>query len=676
MPTSNKFAGQIPLSLHQDPWLVMAPGIFCVPCLHYCVEFADIVRRAVAWLQPDAIAVELPPTLAPALRQAISHLPALSVLFYHNQEDQPLYLQVEPTDALIEAVRSGMEKQIPLHFVDIDVDYVHQHQDPLPDPYACLRLGLRAYCEQVMESMEDLPKTPEDRRREQAMAYHLQVLQKQHKRILFVVGMAHYEGIQQELKTPQPMPFARRHRDDVRVFNLHPDAVREIAVEMPFLIATYELRRHALPPKPPPRLHKHGPRFERFELLQGGRQLQPEQLRWDALYAAARQAHGTAQTTRKLPLHLLPLERVQVQLSLLKEAARWYQSHTGEVASKDQLSVLRDFSARYAAIDQRLVPDLFQLLTASRFCVDDDFCYEVWDLATTYPWQEHSSFLPMVEVDDDDHEDDDERQRLLSRLLQQRQRTTRRLAIRPRPTERFPGEWRRQFSGTTIFSYPPEEMALEGYSRSLRQSAQQRLMQERSRVVPFRASLLDGIDLHETMRHWHEKKIFVREFCRVPGGIGNVVLIFDEDLEDKRYPYRAAWLGEPPRESDMAFYGTLPDEKVIGPGISRCEYGGVLLTKPAGRLFDVWSDPDYRLARSKAEVLLLAALDYAVEPYVVYVAPKPCRAWFHTIAARMQLRILHIPLRELDPTTLKKMRIFHILDSIERREIAKQYIYS
>ena len=72
----------------------------------------------------------------------------------------------------------------------------------------------------------------------------------------------------------------------------------------------------------------------------------------------------------------------------------------------------------------------------------------------------------------------------------------------------------------------------------------------------------------------------------------------------------------------MAFYATPLGESVVGPGISECTYGGFLMTMPPGRLFDVWRDPDYRGPFTAAEVLLLAALDYAREPRVVYAAPE------------------------------------------------------
>ena len=125
----------------------------------------------------------------------------------------------------------------------------------------------------------------------------------------------------------------------------------------------------------------------------------------------------------------------------------------------------------------------------------------------------------------------------------------------------------------------------------------------------------------------------------------------------------------------MAYYGTRPEEGIVGPGICRVTYGGFLLSYPPGRLLDVWSDADYRFAETKPEVLLLAALDYASEKFVVHVAPRPPRSIFHQIAARLGLKILHIPIGTLSRSTARKIRVMHVLSGHDKREIAKDYVW-
>ena len=76
-----------------------------------------------------------------------------------------------------------------------------------------------------------------------------------------------------------------------------------------------------------------------------------------------------------------------------------------------------------------------------------------------------------------------------------------------------------------------------------------------------------------------------------------------------------------------------------------------------------------------SERLLLAALDYSVQRYVVYVAAKPPRSIFRSIAAHLNRRIVYIPIGQLSPTKLKKIRVVHVLDSYERRNDAREYLW-
>jgi len=153
------------------------------------------------------------------------------------------------------------------------------------------------------------------------------------------------------------------------------------------------------------------------------------------------------------------------------------------------------------------------------------------------------------------------------------------------------------------------------------------------------------------------------------------VMIFNEDPGQRHYPYSMTWLGEHDQESDMAFYASDPAENVVGPGICRCEYGGFMLSYPPRRMLNVWYDPDYNGAASRAEVLLMAALDYSREKNVVYVAARPPRSIFKQMAARIDRRIVYIPLGSLSPIKLKKLRVLHILSGKDKRTSAREFIW-
>jgi hypothetical protein len=229
-----------------------------------------------------------------------------------------------------------------------------------------------------------------------------------------------------------------------------------------------------------------------------------------------------------------------------------------------------------------------------------------------------------------------------------------------------------------ICSHPPEDLVVEGWGHYIKKKAGQILASENSRTIPFTSSLLDGIDLRETIRNWHEGKLYVKDNRPLRGKVGSVVLIFDEDQsgesKPERFPWRVTWLGEHEQESDMAFYATPSGQHLVGPGISRCQYGGFMLTYPPMRVYDIWQDPFFEMASSKSERLLLAAIDYCEQSQIAYIAAKPPRSWFHSVASRYRKKIIYLPIGMFSPVFLKKIRSFHVLDGHYVRQYASEYI--
>ena len=124
----------------------------------------------------------------------------------------------------------------------------------------------------------------------------------------------------------------------------------------------------------------------------------------------------------------------------------------------------------------------------------------------------------------------------------------------------------------------------------------------------------------------------------------------------------------------MAFYATPAGKMVVGPGISRCEYGGFVMSYPPWRMVDVWKDRFFNPARSKAERLLLAGIDYSEERLVAYIAAQPPRSFCRTLAERQGKKIVYLPLGQFSPVLLKSVRFFHVLESPELRQAAHRYI--
>ena len=643
--------------------------IHALPVLHYRMEFAHLVRKAVDRLRPDCIAIELPATLEKPFLRAVRRLPQISVLWYdlasRGESRQTVYLLIEPADPLVEGARLALEQEIPLRLVDVDVDHYPAHPEQLPDSYAVHRIGLAPYYLQYCCSPAGRHQTTIDRRREQGMAWRLQELSGEFERILFVCGMAHLERIRESYARPQAAPLARPRRDAVRLANLHPDSCREILGEFPFVSALYEQRRGPLPPEPADAGVLLRKRFNILELISGGKSDISEE---EAL------RHSLERSARHVGAEGEMPDRQRIHFRLFQEAARHYRQETGEQLHHWQKRAFFRFARNYATIAGQLLPDLYQLLAAARGCVDDNFAYAFCRLATFYPWQKIDTDIPTLRLSAEDISGG-------HRLIRFRPRQHRAgkglspLQFLKRRREKRPGEWLEGFDDPSLCSYPPEDITIEEYGSFLKKKGAKQLSEEQCRVEPFMASLLDGIDMRETLRNLHEGRIYVRELQRIAGGVGSVVVVFDEDRTGERFPYLMTWLGEHDQESDMAFYATSPADNVVGPGICRCEYGGFVLAYPPRRMLDVWHDPDYAFTRGKHEVLLLAALDYSRERHVIYAAPRPPRSMFKQLAARLGKKIVYFPLGSLSPVKLKRLRVLHILYGRDKREIAKEYIW-
>ncbi|MCZ6472519.1 MAG: hypothetical protein O6934_03685, partial [SAR324 cluster bacterium] len=208
----------------------------------------------------------------------------------------------------------------------------------------------------------------------------------------------------------------------------------------------------------------------------------------------------------------------------------------------------------------------------------------------------------------------------------------------------------------------------------LRNKARKILSDQQVRSHEMQASLMDGLDLRETLRNVASGKIYVKEQLPAVGDVGPVVVIFHKPGEEDLYPHTQMWYSEHMGESDLALYSTPPGINFDGPGISRCQYGGVLsLYPPTGRA-QVWGNPRYGGTIGKAELLLKAAIDLSRKPIVAYVAGQGPSADLLSLAASRGIHIMYIPLDTLSADQLKRVRTFHVLADREIRPLAPMYI--
>lgn len=652
-----------------------APGIRVLPLVHERVECAALVRAALTAADPAGIAVELPTTLAAAAEAAVRRLPRISVLLAEEPGSEALAWVVAPGEPFAEALRWAAERDRPRFCVDPDVPYPERSRGPVPDPYALWTLSPERFLGLLEREAAGTPHGDADRAREAGMAYHAREarLSIGEGTLLVLVGAAHAPGVRDALRGPTAHPLARTRRSSVTVRHLHPDSLTGLLPDPPLAHAVWERLRDGAVPAPAVLADAlaHKVSLLRFGLrVITGLSGEEETVRRERLldFAAREGSRAPAWSSLRAP------DRRALAAVVWRVAAGSYAEQTGEKVRPWQRRLFFDLARRYARVQGALVGGLFEWVAAARGAADDNLAWEVFDAARTYPWQGELAEIATARLDGASLDLGTRKVRFRRRFFRVKQRPLR-LPVRRRATSEDPERWLEAFDSFGVCSYPPEDLVVEDYGSFLQRKAVSILSAERRRVEPFVSGMRDGLDLRETLRHFADGQVWVQEMGRAPGRAGSVIVIFDRDPQDRRYPHRMTWLGEHEQESDMAFYSTPPGDQIVGPGILRATYGGFLLTRPRGRLGEVWEDPDYRAARDKAEVLLLAGVDYSLDPNVVHVGPEAPAECVHRHAAAQAKRIVHIPLGSLSPAALRRIRVVHLLAGRDKRQIARDYIW-
>jgi len=650
---------------------IAVPGIRILPVLHDRVDFGALVTRVIAACDPAVIAVELPTTMADAVDTAITRLPQLSVVISEEPGEDAVVWISAPGDPMVEALRWAAEHQRPRVLIDPDVRHPGRRHESFPDSHTMHELGAEKYLEIVTRMADDEAHDDVDALRERGMAHHLkETAEKTTGTVLALVGAAHARRLADLVGGPTAPPLARQRRTSVLLRNLHPKDLTGILHDPPIAHAVHEhLRDTGLAKEP-----EFGETLSRrIELVRDGiRIITGEPINDEADRAHALAAWASHHAHRNASGGRLVIDRAALGRVIWRVAASSWEEQTKNAIQPWQESLFEDFTKRHARVQGMLVPGLYEWVVGARGVGDDNLAWEAFSAARCYPWQSPQAEIETARVDGEMLDLGTRRVQFRRRFFKVKQRL---VPIRSRPTTTDPSEWLEAFDGTGICSYPPEDIVVEDYGRYLKTKAVSILTAENTRSEPFTTSMLDGLDLRETLLKWHEGRVWVQEKGRAPGDAGAVVAIFDEDVQGSGYPYLLSWLGEHEQESDMALYATDPTQQIVGPGIMRATYGGFMLSYPPGRLYDVWRDNDYQFARSKAEVLTMAAIDYSQEKLVVHLASSPPADAMKAYASQQGKRIVHIPLGSVSPITVRKIRVVHILAGHDKREFAKSYVW-
>jgi hypothetical protein len=606
-----------------NDFLAIGPRIRALPIIHGSGDFAIVVREELLARPYDCVAVPLPPSFQDEVEAAVERLPVISAVLRRDEEgDGFSYVPIDPCQGVIAALRVAMGERIPRAFIDLETAHFEPRTAGFPDPYALKRVRPEAFAAAVLPMVP--PPDPGQRTERIAwMASQLHALERRHRSVLFVCSLLDWPWVRDAYRRRLPAPEPEAVSAPVESYDIDPKTLLFILGELPYLTGLYERGRRELTPD--------------------------DNLSVDGVK------------------EMLLAARERLQRSLPRVAQR---------ITPQLLSVYFRYVRNLSLIERRLTPDLYTLIVAAQQTAGDDFALAVAETAREYPYSEPPKMFDILKVRMGIDQADVPgwgTSPMVSRLPGQAL-SWRTCELRPKPPEHDRRRWSQRWNPFGMCSWPPEDDRIESFQQHVRDQAKAVLGADLARSEKFTTSVMDGLDIRETLRNWHTGDLYVKVQPPDRGSIEIVVFLFDVPADPRVYTSRATWYAEHDEESTLAFYATDHMKNLVGPGIAQADYGGALFLYPPRPIPDVWIDPQLDFADTLEERLLAAAFLHSRERHVALVSPVPPPASWRKLARRYGRKIVHLPLKRFSGQLVERLRRFHVLNGKDVRSYAADYI--
>jgi hypothetical protein len=605
---------------------------------------AQEVRETLIARRYDCLAVPLPPSVEAAVEAAVEALPSISVVCLREDElHTASYVPIDPCQPVIMGIRAALGEGIARAYIDREVRTYEP--DPVlgPDPYNLKTVSAAAYAAASLPALS--PPTPGSQRdaRIAWMAFRLHELELDYEAILCLCPMQDWPFLREAYRERRRYHAPERVIVSPETFGVTQDSLYFVLGELPFITGLYEQRRAEF-------------RSDRHVSLDGVKELLLEsRTRW---LAERKGEHK-------------------------REGARLGAPGVGgcDWITPQRLQLFLQYVRNLTLLDRRLTPDLYTLVTAAQQLCGDEFAVTLIETAKDYRCGGHDDPASWSSAGHGElafgigkaEFPDGTVVRMKSRLPGPPQ-VWRTLSLRPKPTPIKRRDWAQRWNPLRQCSWPPEDTRIESFNLHVREQARAILGADLARTEKFTTSVKDGIDLRETLRHWHKKEIYVKEIPPARGNIEVVVFLFDVPADPAKYSWQATWFAEHEEESTLCFFATHFGENLVGPGIGQATYGGAMFLFPPRPIPDIWSDPRLAFATTLEERLLAGALLHSREPHIAVVSPARPPARWRLLARRFRKRLIPIPLSRFSSQTVDRLRRFHVLNGHEVRSYAARFI--
>lgn len=611
--------------------LQLGSRITLVPVLHGSGDFAVAVRRLMLEQKFDCLAVPLPPSFQDKVEEAIALLPVPSAVLQpaiadffsaesdEGEEDRCSYVPIDPCQPVISAIRSAILERIPRAFIDLETNRFEPPTAVLPDPYALKKVTLAQFAAATLPTTPP-PQSEQHLHRIVHMADQLRRLEKKHESILALCSLTDWPWLREAYHARTEPPTDHENVAEPESYSVDPATLIFLLGEFPFITQLYERARAE---------------------LEDDENLSIDGIKEMLLVARDRYKLDFGKRSRRITPNLL----------------------------RQCLKYLRNLSL----IGGRLTPSLYDVVIGAQQTCGDAFAVHVAETARDY---EITGFTPYPQITFGI-----DRARLstgdivaVDNRLPGHPVTWKTLQLTRKPKKPEKDQWKLSWNPFSQCSWPPEDEQIETFRAHLFDRARAVMGADLARTEPFTTSIMDGVDIRDTLRHWYEEKIFVKILPPSRGKLDTCVMLFDAPADPREYPWRSTWYAEHNEESTLAFFATDFKKELVGPGIALATYGGSLMIFPPIHIPDVWRNPELDFTETLEERLLAAACLHSSCPQIALLSAAPPGAGWRRLAQRFGKKFVHLPLGQFSDATIQQLRMVHVLNGKQVRSYAEHFI--
>ena len=631
-----------------------------IPVVHGSAAYASALRKELLSRSFDALAVPLPESFSEEVIRGVERLPALSMVVRRNalaqdaiedtarwdrdlgdrdlgDQDLPesmprgTYVPIDPCQALIAAIRMALGERIALEWIDSEGDSIENHSPVIADCYAIRHTTLERFCSAMLPAIGPPSlglASSSVLERIDTMARRILAMRARYSRIVALCPLETWPWLREAIGKGQSDAGDREDSrgDDApraELYGVDPRSYLFMLGELPFITGLIEQARQD---------------FEDDDRVVA------EGLK--ELFVTARSSYRQELGNRAR----------QITPLLISQCLKYVRNQT--------------------LLDRRMTPSFYTLAKSAQQMMGDTYTSHLVNSATEYRFDSYEQTVGLETIRMGigvGHLPGTGPTALVSRLPGPPMQWHA-LELKRPAGKKDQRRWESRWNPYMQCSWPEEDTQIESFRNRVAERARQILGADLARTEKFTTSIMDGLDLRETLRHWHDGSLYVKVNPPSVGQVNVTVMIFDPEPDPREYSWRATWFSEHPEESTLAFFATPFHKQMIGPGVAMATYGGSMFIYPPRPIVDIWQDERLDFTDTLEQRLVAAACLHSESRHVALMSSAPPGQVLKRIAKRYSRKLVHVPLAHFSDSVIQQLRVFHVLNGRHVRTYAANFI--